>query len=69
MGGILKKMLKIIIEKIKEFLFGKPNELKGWLCKDGRIVYGTKCSNCGKRTNLRNKKLAQSKYICRECSK
>ena len=60
-------MLKIIIEKIKEFLFGKP-ELKGWLCKDGMVRYEAHCSKCGKRTNLRNKKLAQRKYTCRECS-
>ena len=60
-------MLKIIIEKIKEFIFGKPEELQGWLCKDGRIVYGVKCSKCGKRTNVRNKKLAQKEYTCMEC--
>ena len=67
-----------LINKIKrwsnKFLNGDPTggkrlpTAKGYVCKDGRIVYNVRCRKCGKRTNTTDKETAFRRlYVCSKC--
>lgn len=59
-----------IIEFFKRIFFGEESRstIKTYKCKDGRILYPTKCRKCGKRTNTSDKETAlRNLYVCSKC--